>query len=235
VQAAGQQVFKVLPRAGYKWVIRLDTDSRLPSGTPYNLAAVMEAQNATYGFRAKEPDDATTLTGLMEAVAFWAVTEQVQPTHLLEHCAADQPAGTGGLPTPHGHQLQVFCRWGAPPGRCCVLQMRLPVSNVRNQTAPGGARSAAPAEGSSLLGCAPGCCRWDNQVLYNNFISRVEWWLQPKVGWLTRRAPLAAWRLQAGQHPHTPAHTHRILTASPAPRSYQPRRHHLQVQLFRAS
>ena len=102
----------MLHHAGYKWVVRMDTDSRLPAHLPYDLAATMEAQNATYGFRAETPDAEMTLTGLMEAVAFWAVTEQVQPTFLLEHCEANQLAGTGGLPKPHGHHLQVFCRWG---------------------------------------------------------------------------------------------------------------------------
>ena len=79
---------------GYKWVIRVDTDSRFPAPVPYNLVDAMVSRKAQYGVRAWATDADFVIYGLPEAANYWITAERMRPPWLYEHC---NPAGPAGL------------------------------------------------------------------------------------------------------------------------------------------
>jgi hypothetical protein len=88
-----RRLFGILHSRGYRWVIRLDSDSELPSALPYNLLDAMAARGAQYGFRAWSVDGGDVTHGLPEAAAYWLAAERQQPAFLYEHCAPPNASG----------------------------------------------------------------------------------------------------------------------------------------------
>lgn len=82
------QVFNVLAGMGYKWVIRLDTDSKLQDPVPYNLVNAMQERKAKYGFRTFSAESAGVVIGLPEAAQYWLVSQRPSTIGLwiLDHC-----------------------------------------------------------------------------------------------------------------------------------------------------
>lgn len=82
---------------GYKWVIRVDTDSEFPALVPYNLIDGMVAKKAQYGFRVWSKDHSSVTFALPEAASYWITAEQIRPAWLYEHC---RPPNKSGLFSP---------------------------------------------------------------------------------------------------------------------------------------
>ena len=91
------QVFKVLGRAGYQWIIRVDDDSRFPDPVPYNLVKAMQQEGASYGFRVQMAEDPPVVHSLAEATKFWLTMERREPAWLYEHCNPSSIEGLSSL------------------------------------------------------------------------------------------------------------------------------------------
>lgn len=90
------QVFNVVARLGYKWVIRLDTDSNLPDPVPYNLVQAMQERNAKYGLRVFQQELSDVVIGLPEAAQYWLASQMRAPQlWMLRHCT---PHDVQGIP-----------------------------------------------------------------------------------------------------------------------------------------
>ncbi|MCJ1368790.1 hypothetical protein MMC16_007938 [Acarospora aff. strigata] len=89
-------MFKALSSMGYEWVIRVDDDSGFPESIPYDIVSVMEAKEATYGFRTMNQDSKAVTKALAEAAKYWLVSEDITPSFLFQFC---NPASLEGVST----------------------------------------------------------------------------------------------------------------------------------------